>query len=440
MYKPRQVYPTLVLAAAALQTTNATAAIPDYDGVVTQGDFDGDGVLETVISSPEDDCGKGVIHIRDGSSVSSWTRDTSGVLGSASCNDHFGTALVSGDFDNDGYDDLAVSAPGASDSGKAHSGSVHVFYGGATGLTTAGDQLWHQDITGIEGTAEIDDFAGDALEVGDFNCDGYDDLVIGVPREDLSGAQDAGAAHVLYGSKGGTSSVNDWWHQNARGVEDTAETGDHFGAALAAGNFNGDKIGAFACDDLAIASPGESVGSLSRAGSLYVINGDSSGLSILGDQWFHQDLLGVAGVAEPHDQFGARLRAFDDNGDQFDDLAVSVPGDSCSSGVGEGLQIMRGGSGGIRATDDRMECDSYSCWIDGKSYTCPSHAPPVFGTTAGEDFALLVTDDRVWGRGGSDTLTSDTCLMLDGCVWPLGACHYLSPRQTRVWCNLLFSP
>ena len=77
---------------------------------------------------------------------------------------------------------------------------------------------------------------------GDFNGDGFSDLAIGVPFEDITvgttTVTDAGAVQVLYGSLDGLQAhgVNgpddQFWSQNSFGVGDTAEGGDNFGMAL----------------------------------------------------------------------------------------------------------------------------------------------------------------------------------------------------------------
>ena len=52
------------------------------------------------------------------------------------------------------------------------------------------------------------------------------------------------------------------------------------------------------------------------------------GLSGAGSQLFTQDTAGVGSTAEEFDNFGAALAVGNFNGDDFDDLAVGVPGES----------------------------------------------------------------------------------------------------------------
>jgi hypothetical protein len=76
-----------------------------------------------------------------------------------------------------------------------------------------------------------------------------------IPYEDIGDIANAGAVNIIYGSANGlTSTDNEFFHQDSSGtdgeVDDVAETGDAFGAALAAGDFDGDGY-----RDLAIGIP-----------------------------------------------------------------------------------------------------------------------------------------------------------------------------------------
>ncbi len=68
----------------------------------------------------------------------------------------------------------------------------------------------------------------------DYNADGFSDLAVGVPDENLSlTGFNEGAVHVLYGGPGGLSSAGDQvFHQDSAGMNDTAEDFDLFGSAL----------------------------------------------------------------------------------------------------------------------------------------------------------------------------------------------------------------
>ena len=62
---------------------------------------------------------------------------------------HVSFASPSADFNGDGFDDLAIGAPGESRSGRSHAGAVHVLYGSGAGFSGSNSQLWDQDRPGI---------------------------------------------------------------------------------------------------------------------------------------------------------------------------------------------------------------------------------------------------------------------------------------------------
>ena len=208
-------------------------------------------------------------------------------------------------------------------------GAVNVLYGSNAGLTAAGNELWHQDVVGVEGVAEAGDRFGAALASGDFDDDFADDLAIGVPGEDVGTLRNAGPVNVLYGGGGGGLSTadNQIWNQDSRPCCDTADDDESFGSALAAGDFDNDSF-----DDLAIGVPGEDLRwarpdgqqRLGRRGGQRPAR-VGAGLAADRDQFWSQNVL--EGAHERGDHFGHALASGDFDNDGFDDLAVGVPGE-----------------------------------------------------------------------------------------------------------------
>jgi hypothetical protein len=306
------------------------AEAPPASGL--RGDFDNDGFEDLAIGVPFEDVGSvddaGAVNVLYGSAnkltgVGSqlFTQDAAGVGSTAEDGDVFGGALAVGDFNTDGFADLAVGAPGESVGNVPGAGAINVLYGSANGLTGAGSQLFTQDSPGIGSTAEAVDSFGGALAVGDLDTDGIDDLVIGVPSESVGFIEAAGAINVLYGSAAKlTGAGSQLFTQDTPGIGSAAEAFDVFGQVLAVGDFNSDGA-----DDLAVAARLESVGLVEAAGAVNVLYGSANGLTGAGSQLFTQDTPGVGSTAERADNFGFALAAGDFNADGFTDLAVGAP-------------------------------------------------------------------------------------------------------------------
>lgn len=328
-----------------------------FGAALAAGDFNHDGTDDLAIGVPQEDSENpygGAVHVIFGLSTVGltstnnqfWTQNSSGILGQTGTEWFFGSALASGDFDGDTQDDLAIGVPGYSIGEAFEAGAVNIIYGnGSAGLTSARNQLFTQDSSGVLDVSEEFDSFGFSLAAGNFNADAFDDLAIGVYREDIGTAADAGAINVLYGGNrvfemgsagatvfGLTAAGNQFWNQDSTGIQDTAESnqnpgsfdfGDNFGAAVAAGDLNGDTI-----DDLAIGVPGESQGSVLAMGIVQIILGSVSGLTSSGNQLWSQNTSGILDAAETGDAFGSTVCIGDFNGDLRPDLATSAPTES----------------------------------------------------------------------------------------------------------------
>jgi hypothetical protein len=200
------------------------------------------------------------------------------------------------DFNGDGFGDVAYSAGGATVGGKRGAGQVVALYGSANGVTSTNRTTFSQNTTGVPGSAETDDWFGWSSAYGDFNGDGYDDLAVSAPMEDVSGDTDGGTVLVAWGSASGLS--------GATTIKDLAPSShDRWGRSLAAGDFDGDGT-----EDLAIGNSSNVV---------YVVGDGISKSGSFGDQYaIKLDILSGKGTG------AIMLTAGDANGDKRTDLVV----------------------------------------------------------------------------------------------------------------------
>jgi hypothetical protein len=359
------------------------------------GDFNDDGFDDLAIGVPDEDIDTvtgtvedaGAVNILYGSSngLSAtsprpdqfWTQDSPDVNDKVEQFDNFGFSLASADFNDDGFDDLAIGAPNegvTTESGIiTQAGSVNILYGSSNGLSATSprpDQFWTQDSTDVNGVAEPNHLFGFSLSSADFNGDGFNDLAIGAPGEDLDTVAGtmiaAGAVNILYGSSNGLSATSprpdQFWTQDSPDVNDKVEQFDNFGFSLASADFNGDGF-----DDLAIGAPNEGVTKgvsfIHGVGAINILYGSSNGLSATSprpDQFWTQDTTNVNDQAEEFDRFGISLSSGDFNGDNRDDLAIGVPSEDVDTGAGTienagAVNVLYSSSNGLSATSPRPD-------------------------------------------------------------------------------------
>jgi hypothetical protein len=344
MRRTALVVSLLLLLVAAATTASPAMAQPTASAPSdVAADFNHDGFADLAVGVPGENGVAGAVNVLYGAGAGlsgTGAQAFFQVGGTPEAGDRFGSALAAGDFNGDGFADLAAGASGEDVGGAFDTGAVSVLYGSSGGLTTSGGRLFTQ----VGGAVESGDEFGWALAAGDFNHDGFADLAAGAPGEAVGARDFAGAVSVLPGSAGGLTPTGGRLFTQ---VGSAAESGDQFGWALAAADFNHDGFA-----DLAAGAPGESVpGADGGAGAVSVLPGSAGGLTATGGRLFTQ----VGGTVEGGDQFGAALAAGDFNGDGFADLAAGAPSERVGSTVGAGaVSVWPGSAGGLTATGGRL--------------------------------------------------------------------------------------
>ncbi|MEO7974388.1 MAG: FG-GAP repeat protein, partial [Thermoanaerobaculia bacterium] len=264
--------------------------------------------------------------------------------------EEFGYAVATGDFNGDGIDDLATGI--AFDDGFVGDpilgcGAVVVRYGKPGGRLdpALADDYLNQLASGSPDPAEQGEMFGAALAAGDFDSDGIDDLAVGIPQN-RTGAPTAGAVQIHYGRAGGIELAGTHLLlQGVAGVPGSPQNGDHFGQALASGDFDGDGH-----DDLAVGAPFDDVGAVVDAGTVTIFHGGAGGLLPFSGYLLSQGEPQIADNPETDDNLGWTLTTGDFDGNGSDDLAIGVPGED---GLGA-AQVIFGSQFGLLFVNNRI--------------------------------------------------------------------------------------
>ena len=169
------------------------------------GDFNGDGLNDIIVGAPLGDPeltdgvseNAGQIYVIYGSTAQSPTLKTDSldgnngfVINGIDSSDLAGASVtMSGDFNNDGFNDILISAPEAASA----AGEVYLIYGSENFSYSSFDL---DSLNGVNGTIVTGANEGDRIfvdSVTDFNNDQIDDIII-------STNQIGGEAYVVYGS------------------------------------------------------------------------------------------------------------------------------------------------------------------------------------------------------------------------------------------------
>ncbi|MER6977994.1 VCBS repeat-containing protein [Streptomyces carpinensis] len=301
------------------------------------------------------------------------------------------TVVPQADFNGDGKGDVAFSAGGAYVNGKKEAGQLVVLYGSSTGISGAKRSTISQNTTGVPGAAEADDAFGSDSAYADFDNDGYDDLAVGSPREDVGSDADAGSITLLWGSAKGLTGKSTM-------VADPAPSShDNWGGFLAAGDFDGDGKA-----DLAVGNSSTTV---------YVFKGGFSSVGKPGGTY----------TIKPPIVSGSRplnLTAGDVNGDGRTDLVVDgfenqteygwirnywVPGTASGLSMASAEELR---PGVITAIGD-INHDGYGDIVSGAEWeTTTEDGTPV--PYSGKGGKVWITYGTASGPGSATGVTQDT--------------------------------
>ncbi|GAB4438894.1 MAG: integrin alpha [Anaerolineae bacterium] len=227
------------LPAAPGRILTGTQASGGFGAAVSSaGDVNGDGFDDVIIGAPlfntpaaGDDSGKdaGAAYLYLGSAqgladAPAW------VAAGPHAGAEFGSAVGgAGDADRDGFADVIIGAPHYSGD-ESDSGAAFLYRGRAGGLPATPD-------TTLTGPHSQSRFGAAVAFAGDFNHDGFDELVIGAPG--YNGDQSLEGGIFVYGG-----STLAWVGEGNKAATD-------FGAAVAsAGDVNGDG-----CADIVVGAP-----------------------------------------------------------------------------------------------------------------------------------------------------------------------------------------
>jgi hypothetical protein len=218
------------------------------------------------------------------------------ILSGEAAGDLFGCSVSdAGDVNRDGYSDVIVGAEGNS----SQRGKAYIFYGGAS-MNNVADVI-------MSGSTAGDRFGYSVSEAGDYNGDGFSDVIVGSPFNDVV-SENAGKAEIFYGGSpmNSIADVTFW----GEGINDRC------GMKVAcAGNVNNDIY-----SDVIVSSPLSKIDGRPNSGRVRIFYGGSVNPPLV--------LTG-----NPYSNFGvAACSAGDVNNDGSDDILVGGLGNMEGNG------------------------------------------------------------------------------------------------------------
>ena len=364
--------------------TGARYTIPeDYDGnsiYVVVRYTDGSGTNEVVTLSgiivpvPEDNADRNTPATLPATPAVLSLADLDPTIGfrldgeSARGHGHYSVSSA-GDFNGDGYDDIIIGTRDAEPNGIRNSGSTYIVYGKVNGFDTNINlgNLAASDGFRIDGENKGDWSGWSVSSAGDFNGDGYDDIIIGAPNADPNGGDD-GSTYVVFGKADGSNGLNGTIElselDGSDGFRIDGENGGDWSgwSVSSAGDINGDGY-----DDIIIGAFGaepnrgnyDQFYKFYNSGSTYVVFGKESGFSRTIEL---SELDGSDGFRIDGENRGdwsgySVSSAGDINGDGYDDIIIGARHPDPNGPQSGSSYIVFGKEGGFNRTIELSELD-----------------------------------------------------------------------------------
>lgn len=273
---------------------------------------------------------------------------------------------IVGDFNGDGYEDLAIAdigtGPSISD-GTCCEGVVHVYYGGLNGLDMRDSQTFTENTPGMPSQPPVLSF-GQSLAAGDYNGDGYSDLAIGA----------GGTVVVLWGGPAGLTT------NGSQLLSAPSNANGFFGRTMVSGDFNHNGFA-----DLAIAAPLTN-GVVAEEGAVDIMYGSPSGLT--GGTVVTESSPGMPGPAPTHyDTLGWNMAVGDFKHNGYSDLAMVEGGNKCA------VAVLYGSPSGITFTGAQylqaVGCSDYADFVAAGDFTGNGYDDLAIGEPFGGSLGLV---------------------------------------------------